>query len=187
MWHSVNGDRGSRERRRGGAARADHEPRGKGKPVPDKDSTRAQLWGALVVVTAAAAVVAAYLVEGAALVLGVAGVEVLFVMGYVARRFRLTHAPLLLRAGRPVARVPQADHCERCRRAREALDARAVARKRAAAARALDLGRTAGLDAGRPPASAGDGVGHQRDAYVLHDERAEGEGVEDLVEPEPTR
>ena len=154
--------------------------------MPDKGSTGAQLWGALVVVTAAVAVVAAYLAEGAALVLGVVGVEVLFVMGYVARRFRLTHAPLLRRAGR--AGAPQAEHCERCRRAREALDARAAA-KRAGAVRGLDLGfgATEGLDGGWRRGSAGDGVGHQRDAHVLHDEGAEGEGVENLVEPEPMR
>jgi hypothetical protein len=154
--------------------------------MPDKGSTGAGVWGALVVVTAAVAVVAAYLVEGAALVLGVVGVEVLFVMGYVARRFRLTHAPLLLRAGR--AGAAQAEHCERCRRAREALDARAAA-KRAGAVRGLDLGfgATEGLDDGGRRGSARDGVGHQRDAHVLHDEGAEREGVEDLVEPEPMR
>lgn len=138
-------------------------PHGKGRPMPKKGSTGAQVWGAVVVVAAALAVVAAYLINGAALVLGVAGVEVLLVMVHVARRFRLAHLPRA--AARRAAARPQAAHCERCRRAQEALDARAA--------------RRAG--------SAGHRVGHQRDAYVLADEGAECEGVEDLVEPEPTR
>ncbi|WP_371479772.1 hypothetical protein [Kitasatospora sp. NBC_00315] len=152
-------------------------PHGEGKPMPDNGSTGAQLWGAAIVVAAALAVVAAYLLSGAGLVLGVAGVEVLLVMTYVARRFRLANgrgAWIRLPRGvrRPGGDRPDPAHCERCRRAHEALGARAA--KRAGVAHA-------------PVGSARDAVGHQRDAYVLHDERAEGEGVEDLVEPEPTR
>ncbi|KJY34866.1 hypothetical protein [Streptomyces sp. NRRL S-495] len=49
----------------------------------------AQIWGAAVVVASALAVVAAYLINGAALVLVVAGVEVLLLMVYVGRRWRL--------------------------------------------------------------------------------------------------
>ncbi len=148
-------------------------PRGKGKPMRDNGSTGTRLWGAVTVVAAALAVVAAYLLSGAALVLGVAGTEVLLVMAHVARRFgqarrRASRTPRersVVPGWRPGGARPDPAHCERCRRAREALDARA--RRRVGSAR--------------------DAVGHQRHAYVLHDEGAQREGVEDLVEPEPTR
>ncbi|MEV0530167.1 hypothetical protein [Kitasatospora sp. NPDC050463] len=90
----------------------------------------AQVWGAAVVVASALAVVAAYLINGAALVLGVAGVEVLLLMVYVGRRWQLLHQQAGPRDRRPGRRhragrgIPDAAHCERCRRAREALDAR---------------------------------------------------------------
>ncbi len=49
--------------------------------MADRESG-AQIWGAAVVVASALAVVAAYLINGAALVLLVAGVEVLLLMVY---------------------------------------------------------------------------------------------------------
>ncbi|MFF8773784.1 hypothetical protein [Kitasatospora sp. NPDC015120] len=94
----------------------------------------AQIWGAAVVVGSALAVVAAYLIHGAALVLVVAGIEVLLLMVYVGRRWRLLHqapdperrpAP---RAHRTAGGTVDAAHCERCRRAREAIDARQAGR-----------------------------------------------------------
>ncbi|WP_145904641.1 hypothetical protein [Kitasatospora viridis] len=125
-----------------------------------KDAQDLQFWGTVAVVGAALAVVAAYLGGGAPLVWAVAGVEVLLVMVHVARRFRhLAHPAEHHQDDRP-----DTAHCDRCARAR---DLRAVA-----AARRGGSGR---------------GVGHQRDAHVLHDEGPEGEGVEDLVETEPTR
>lgn len=84
----------------------------------------AQVWSAVVVVASALAVVAAYLINGAVLVLTVAGVEVLLVMVYVARRWRALHQSSSAAGHRPGRRRPDAAHCERCRRAREALDAR---------------------------------------------------------------
>ncbi|MEE1784104.1 hypothetical protein PUR71_14525 [Streptomyces sp. SP17BM10] len=84
----------------------------------------AQVWGAAVVVGSALAVVAAYLINGAALVLAVAGIEVLLLMVYVARRWRALHRADAPGGHRPSAATPNAAHCERCRRAREALDAR---------------------------------------------------------------
>ncbi|MEV7025126.1 hypothetical protein [Kitasatospora sp. NPDC093558] len=84
----------------------------------------AQVWGAAVVVGSALAVVAAYLINGAALVLVVAGVEVLLLMVYVARRWRALHRADAPGGHRPSTVSPNAAHCERCRRAREALDAR---------------------------------------------------------------
>ncbi len=135
-----------------------------------KDSRDLQLWGGVAVVGAALAVVAAYLADGAPLVWVVASVEVLLVMVYVGRRFQY------LVSTRPAAAshgsAADAAHCERCRRARELRDGLAA--------------RRAGTPAGAQ-ASAGHVVGHQRDAHVLHDEGPEGEGVEDLVEPEPSR
>ncbi|MFJ1938326.1 MULTISPECIES: hypothetical protein [unclassified Kitasatospora] len=86
--------------------------------------SNAQVWGAAVVVASALAVVAAYLINGAMLVLVVAGVEVLLLMVYVGRRWRALHRPTAPRGHRPSAVTPDAAHCERCRRAREALDAR---------------------------------------------------------------
>ncbi|MEV6975086.1 hypothetical protein [Kitasatospora sp. NPDC093806] len=97
--------------------------------MADRESG-AQVWGAAVVVASALAVVAAYLINGAALVLVVAGVEVLLLMVYVGRRWRLLHqspeperrpAP---RGHRTAAGLVDAAHCERCRRARAAIDAR---------------------------------------------------------------
>ncbi|MEU1506854.1 hypothetical protein [Kitasatospora sp. NPDC005748] len=90
----------------------------------------AQIWGAAVVVGSALAVVAAYLINGAVLVLGVAGVEVLLLMVYVGRRWQQLHQQAGPRERRPARRHrpgrgrPDPAHCERCRRAREALDAR---------------------------------------------------------------
>ncbi|MFE7561566.1 hypothetical protein [Kitasatospora sp. NPDC057500] len=90
----------------------------------------AQIWGAAVVVGSALAVVAAYLIHGAVLVLVVAGIEVLLLMVYVGRRWRLLRqapepdrrpAP---RGHRTAGGTVDAAHCERCRRAREAIDAR---------------------------------------------------------------
>ncbi|MBO1417186.1 hypothetical protein [Streptomyces sp. FH025] len=93
--------------------------------MADSDDRQAstQVWGAAVVVASALAVVAAYLINGAPLVLAVAGVEVLLLMVYVGRRWRALHqqpSP----AGHRRRGIPDAAHCERCRRAREALDAR---------------------------------------------------------------
>ncbi|MFB6893824.1 hypothetical protein ACFCX4_31415 [Kitasatospora sp. NPDC056327] len=102
--------------------------------MADRESG-AQVWGAAVVVSSALAVVVAYLVHGAVLVLVVAGVEVLLLMAYVGRRWRLLHqAPG--RDRRPAPRSHRtaggnvdAAHCERCRRAREAIDARQAGRQ----------------------------------------------------------
>ncbi|GAA1382921.1 hypothetical protein GCM10009639_02580 [Kitasatospora putterlickiae] len=94
----------------------------------------AQIWGAAVVVGSALAVVAAYLINGAALVLVVAGIEVLLLMVYVGRRWRLLHqAPepdrrSASRGHRTAGGLVDAAHCERCRRAREAIDARRAGR-----------------------------------------------------------
>ncbi|MGW6913761.1 hypothetical protein ACWGB8_08065 [Kitasatospora sp. NPDC054939] len=114
--------------------------------MADNESGVAQIWGAAVVVGSALAVVAAYLINGAALVLTVAGVETLLLMVYVARRWRANRAPVLPRGHRTPSGRPDAAHCERCRRAREALDARAH-----------------GRSAARPglPGSVGDAVRHQ--------------------------
>ncbi|MFJ9610266.1 hypothetical protein ACIRS1_28380 [Kitasatospora sp. NPDC101176] len=90
----------------------------------DDRQSSAQVWGAVVVVASALAVVAAYLINGAALVLAVAGVEVLLVMVHVGRRWRAMHREPAPRGHRSSAASPDAAHCERCRRAREALDAR---------------------------------------------------------------
>ncbi|MDH6143979.1 hypothetical protein P3T35_006014 [Kitasatospora sp. GP30] len=129
-----------------------------------KDAQDLQFWGTVVVVGAALAVVAAYLGGGAPLVWAVAGVEALLVMIHVGRRFRhLAHDPHHRADHRP-----DAAHCDRCARAREL-------RTAAHNSRAARYGRSGG------------GVGHQGDAHVLHDEGPKGEGVEDFVEPEPTR
>ncbi|WP_031076525.1 hypothetical protein [Streptomyces sp. NRRL WC-3742] len=97
----------------------------------------AQVWSGVVVVASALAVVAAYLINGALLVLTVAGVEVLLVMVHVARRWRALHrSPSPSPAGhRPSRGIPDAAHCERCRRAREALDARQARGRTASAGR----------------------------------------------------
>ncbi|WP_157537868.1 hypothetical protein [Kitasatospora azatica] len=141
-----------------------------------KDARDLQFWGTVAVVGAALAVVAAYLVDGAPLVWAVASVEVLLVMVHVARRFRSATQAHHAHHGRPDIR-PDAAHCERCRRARE---------QRSTAER-TGSERTGFERTGSERAGSGGGVGHQRDAHVLHDEGPEGEGVEDFVEPEPTR
>ncbi|MFE9425320.1 hypothetical protein ACFYNO_20375 [Kitasatospora sp. NPDC006697] len=143
-----------------------------------KDAQDLQFWGTVAVVGAALAVVAAYLGGGAPLVWAVAGVEVLLVMVHVGRRFRhLVHPAEHHQDGRP-----DAAHCDRCARAREL-------RTRAADRRAGYAASGHGTPGQRVPAHAvsGHGVGHQRDTYVLHDEGPEGEGMEDLVESEPSR
>ncbi|WP_395294571.1 hypothetical protein ACF9IK_14200 [Kitasatospora hibisci] len=91
--------------------------------MADREST-AQIWGAAVVVASALAVVAAYLINGAVLVLVVAGVEVLLLMVHVGRRWRRLRRPAVPSGHQGAAGAPDAAHCERCRRAREALDAR---------------------------------------------------------------
>ncbi|MEU4115077.1 hypothetical protein AB0F71_11335 [Kitasatospora sp. NPDC028055] len=98
----------------------------------DDRQARAQAWGAAVVVGSALAVVAAYLVSGAPLVLVVAGIETLLVMVYVGRRWQAAHRRPSRAGHRPRRGIPDAAHCERCRRAREALDER-QARGRAGA------------------------------------------------------
>ncbi|MBV2152245.1 hypothetical protein [Kitasatospora sp. SUK 42] len=90
----------------------------------DDKQASAQVWGAAVVVGSALAVVAAYLINGALLVLAVAGVEVLLLMVYVGRRWRALHQQPSPAGHRRLRGIPDAAHCERCRRAREALDAR---------------------------------------------------------------
>ncbi|WP_405361188.1 hypothetical protein OG535_23805 [Kitasatospora sp. NBC_00085] len=97
--------------------------------MADREST-AQVWGAAVVVGSALVVVAAYLINGAPLVLAVAGVEVLLLMAYVGRRWRLLRQPVAPRGHQWAGGAPDAAHCERCRRAREALDARQARRAR---------------------------------------------------------
>lgn len=83
----------------------------------DMQPDTSQLWGAVVAVSAALAVVAGYLLGGPQLVGAIAAVEVLLVMACVAWRFRdRAHLPTT-NGG------PDAAHCERCRRARERLDA----------------------------------------------------------------
>ncbi|MEU9132300.1 hypothetical protein AB0D08_30025 [Kitasatospora sp. NPDC048540] len=80
-----------------------------------------QFWGGLLALVAALAVVAGYLLGGPRLVWAVSAIEVLLVMGHVAVRFR-AKAHL-----RTAGDGPDAAHCERCRRARERLDARVSA------------------------------------------------------------
>ncbi|RKT16155.1 hypothetical protein BX285_0480 [Streptomyces sp. 1114.5] len=97
--------------------------------MADTDDThdskaKAQVWGAAVVVASALAVVAAYLINGAPLVLVVAGVQTVLLMVYVGRRWRAQHGRPTRSGHRPRRGIPDAAHCERCRRAREALDAR---------------------------------------------------------------
>ncbi|MFD9126886.1 hypothetical protein [Kitasatospora sp. NPDC059571] len=78
-----------------------------------------QVWSGVVAVAAALAVVAGYLLGGPRAVWTVSAAETLLVMGHVARRFRAkAHM-------RTAGEGPDADHCDRCRRARERLDARA--------------------------------------------------------------
>ncbi|MFI2610237.1 hypothetical protein [Kitasatospora sp. NPDC018619] len=112
----------------------------------------AQVWGAAVVVGSALAVVAAYLINGALLVLGVAGAETLLLMVYVARRWRALHGGPAAVRHRPRRGIPDAAHCERCRRAREALDARQA---RAGGARWGEAGaRWPGFERRRPGVGA---------------------------------
>ncbi|MER7670413.1 hypothetical protein ABTY61_18345 [Kitasatospora sp. NPDC096128] len=90
----------------------------------DDRQASAQVWGAAVVVGSALAVVAAYLINGAPLVLAVAGGETLVFMVYVGRRWQAAHRRPSRAGHRPRRGIPDAAHCERCRRAREALDER---------------------------------------------------------------
>ncbi|MFF7992857.1 hypothetical protein ACFZDG_24050 [Kitasatospora xanthocidica] len=112
--------------------------------MADADDRRAsaQVWGAAVVVASALAVVAAYLINGAPLVLGVAGVETVLLMVYVGRRWRALHGRPAPVRHRPRRGVPDAAHCERCRRAREALDARQARGRSAAVARPVPAAPT---------------------------------------------
>ncbi|MER8182895.1 hypothetical protein [Kitasatospora sp. NPDC094015] len=82
---------------------------------------RTQFWGTVLAVVAGLAVVVGYLLGGARLVWGVSAVEVLLVMAHVAVRFRAKARV------RTAGEGPEAAHCERCRRARERLDARVSA------------------------------------------------------------
>lgn len=110
---------------------------GKGTEVADADDKQmsTQVWGSAVVVGSALAVVAAYLINGAVLVLAVAGIETLLLMVYVARRWRALHGGPAPARHRPRRGTPDAAHCERCRRAREALDARQARTRSAGAVR----------------------------------------------------
>ncbi|MQS13797.1 hypothetical protein F7Q99_16350 [Streptomyces kaniharaensis] len=116
----------------------------------DDKKASAQVWGAAVVVASALAVVAAYLINGAVLVLAVAGVEVLLLMVYVGRRWRALHQSKAPERHRSSAGSPGAAHCERCRRAREALDAR-QARDRTRADREPDGSPHSRRPQGRAP------------------------------------
>ncbi|MER6302642.1 hypothetical protein ABT247_24225 [Kitasatospora sp. NPDC001539] len=118
--------------------------------MAESDGGRAgvQVWGAVVGVGSALAVVTAYLINGAPLVLGVAGVEVLLLMVHVARRWRALHRQPSPAGHRPLRGAPDAAHCERCRRAREALDARQ--------AREGGAGRAASGRAEQPESGAAD-------------------------------
>ncbi|MFE1318864.1 hypothetical protein [Kitasatospora phosalacinea] len=79
----------------------------------------ARFWSGVVGVLAALAVIAGYLAGGARLVWVVSAVEVLAVMAWVGHRFRgRVHR-------RTAGEGPDAAHCERCRRARERLEAKA--------------------------------------------------------------
>ncbi|MFD8755733.1 hypothetical protein ACFV0O_32875 [Kitasatospora sp. NPDC059577] len=136
----------------------------------DDKQASAQVWGAAVVVASALAVVAAYLINGAPLVLAVAGVETVLLMVHVGRRWRALHGAPAPAGHRPRRGIPDAAHCERCRRAREALDARQV------------RGRSAGAARPEPPARAAHreheaGTAHREReghaAYREHDERRE--------------
>ncbi|GDY76666.1 hypothetical protein SAVCW2_47950 [Streptomyces avermitilis] len=53
--------------------------------------------------------------------------------------------------------------------------------------RDFDVAATEGEPAGRAGEGSSVLIGHQRDPDVVHDERREGQGVEDLVEAEPLR
>ena len=107
---------------------------------------RVQVGTAVAGVSAALAVVAAYLVGGSRLVCAVAAVEVLLVMAHVARRFRAKAR------ARSAAEGPAAAHCERCRRAREQLEARAAS---------AGPGSAASGSAASGSGSAGRAVGNQ--------------------------
>ncbi|MFF2819141.1 hypothetical protein ACFVT9_26890 [Kitasatospora cineracea] len=79
----------------------------------------ARFWSGVVGVLAALAVIAGYLAGGARMVWGVSAVEVLAVMAWVGYRFRgRAHQ-------RAAGEGPDAAHCERCRRTRERLEAKA--------------------------------------------------------------
>ncbi|MFJ1709011.1 hypothetical protein [Kitasatospora sp. NPDC088346] len=82
---------------------------------------RTQFWGTVLALAAALAVVVGYLLGGPRTVWLVSAAEVLLVMVHVAVRFRArAHV-------RTAGEGPEAAHCERCRRARERLDARVSA------------------------------------------------------------
>ncbi|WP_030055371.1 MULTISPECIES: hypothetical protein [Streptomyces] len=125
----------------------------------DDRQASAQVWGAAAVVASALAVVAAYLINGAPLVLAVAGVETVLLMVYVGRRWRALHGRPPRARHRPRRGIPDAAHCERCRRAREALDARQA--------------RGAFAGAVRPEASAASPGHREHDAYDAYDEHDE--------------
>ncbi|MFJ9769908.1 hypothetical protein ACIRVF_01525 [Kitasatospora sp. NPDC101157] len=129
--------------------------------MADSDDRRAsaQVWGAAVVVGSALAVVAAYLINGAPLVLVVAGIETLLVMVYVGRRWRALHRQASPAGHRPRRGIPDAAHCERCRRAREALDARQARAVRSETAAELPGVPTPSEPAGAEAAGTADAAG----------------------------
>ncbi|MFJ9461167.1 hypothetical protein ACIRST_39615 [Kitasatospora sp. NPDC101447] len=169
----------------------------------DDKQASAQVWGAAAVVASALAVVTAYLINGALLVLAVAGVETLLLMVYVGRRWRALHSRPSPAGHRPRRGSPDAAHCERCRRAREALDAR-QARTRTRAVRPEPSAPSAPRSsAGRPA----DREQHERDerragqeqhehpdhhehpeqheGQAHHEDRAHREHPEPAAQPEP--
>ncbi|MEV7771710.1 hypothetical protein [Kitasatospora sp. NPDC086791] len=137
--------------------------------MADTDDKRAsaQVWGAAVVVASALAVVAAYLINGALLVLAVAGVETVLLMVYVGRRWRALHGRPAPVRHRPRRGIPDAAHCERCRRAREALDARQARGRSAGAVRPESSARPEALS------HAGHRSYQEHEAYPEHDAHGE--------------
>ncbi|MER7585755.1 hypothetical protein [Kitasatospora sp. NPDC097691] len=143
----------------------------------DDRQTSAQVWGAAAVVASALAVVAAYLINGAPLVLAVAGVETLLLMVYVGRRWRALHGHRPPVRHRPRRGSPDAAHCERCRRAREALDARQVRTRPepSAPSGSSSSATRAGRPAGREH--------HEHDEHPGHGERPEHRAGQEHHEP----
>ncbi|MFD8701502.1 hypothetical protein ACFV1W_02620 [Kitasatospora sp. NPDC059648] len=144
--------------------------------MADSDDRRAsaQVWGPAVVVGSALAVVTAYLINGAPLVLVVAGIETLLVMVYVGRRWRALHQQTSPAWHRPRRGGPDAAHCERCRRAREALDAR--------------QGRGSAGAGARTPRAARPGIASELPGRTSRPESAEAAGASDAArspQPEP--
>ncbi|MEU9046917.1 MULTISPECIES: hypothetical protein [unclassified Kitasatospora] len=121
----------------------------------DDKQASAQVWGAAVVVASALAVVAAYLINGALLVLGVAGIETVLLMVYVGRRWRAQHGRPSPVRHRPRRGIPDAAHCERCRRAREALDARQSRGRSARTVRPEPMARESSASESSAPTRAG--------------------------------